>query len=1037
MSARRPPTPSQWAAIRAVSAHLLVAAGAGTGKTTTVVDRILYLLGVEFEGERCPAPLALREIAAITYTTAAAADLKRKLREALRSAGLRQLAWEVDSARIGTIHSFCGDLLKEFALRAGRSPAMRVLEEGEGAALVSEAVHDAVIAAIEQGSVPGLQLLFQQADAGVIEGWVRDLAADSSRLGAIRQRLSSHTPAERALLELASLAAEQVRDRLEQAGAVDFDRMIVWTRDLLAEDAGIREAVRRRIRMLIIDEFQDVDPVQREIAYLLGDPAGRSAGTTRLMLVGDPKQSLYRFRRADVTVWRQVEDDFTLRGLGRVLPLSDNFRSLPPILGFVESTVGRLLDQPLDGTVLAPYEVPFLPVSARREEPDPAADPAVELLIPATDEDADTRADAGRAAEAAAIARRAVAIHREGTPWREMALLLPSWGPLETYQAALEEAGVPTYALRTEGFHQRREVLDLVLALQVLRDPNDDVALAGFLRSPFVGVRDETLLALARERGPSLYARLLQVECGERPLLQWAASLLEEFLPLRDRVPTAELLELVLDRTGYVAHLRLLGAEGQQAIANVRKFLRLAREQRGGGIGDFLRGLKEVRARGDRVGDERLHGARDEVVTLTSIHSAKGLEWDVVFWADLGRKDVMAEAAGLLMGRERIALKDPDAEADAQSAAYRELLAEERAETQAERKRLWYVAATRPRNRLILSGFRAGDQPKHSPAALLWPLLESVPGDPTRLAYGSENRRYGARLRHYAPAVAEVAARPAPLTPSQIELAAPPVPLAAAAGRGRHSATELMAHARCARRRWLRYVAGLREPAVERGGGPVLGAVARGSLIHDVLEHAREGLEYEEELEAAIGRWDPAAPPPDAPEGETYRAGLRGEIDAVLRDPGYVELTRAPGVQRELPFLHILGPGMALEGKMDLVSAGPEGYAIVDVKTGGPDESTARRKAEWYGPQRETYLGALAAITGRPVHRFEFKFTGTNLTVGGAVRPEEVGAAAEAVRARITAMRVGPPALTARPGDCDFCGYRTVGWCPGVSGKEA
>jgi ATP-dependent helicase/nuclease subunit A len=111
------PTPSQLAAITSTGEHVLVAAGAGTGKTTTVVGRILYLLGVPIEGRQIAERLELRDIAAITYTNAAAADLKRKLREKLREAGRRDEAYEIDAARIGTIHGFCGAILREFALR--------------------------------------------------------------------------------------------------------------------------------------------------------------------------------------------------------------------------------------------------------------------------------------------------------------------------------------------------------------------------------------------------------------------------------------------------------------------------------------------------------------------------------------------------------------------------------------------------------------------------------------------------------------------------------------------------------------------------------------------------------------------------------------------------------------------------------------------------------------------------------------------------------------------------------------------------------
>ena len=1028
MSERRPPTASQWAAIEAVDQHVLVAAGAGTGKTTTVVNRILWLLGVEFEGRRCPAPHGLRDIAAISYTNAAAADLKRQLREALRAVGLRQVAFEVDTARIGTIHGFCGDLLREFALRAGRSPALRVLEEGESTALVAEAVHDTVVEAIEREAVAGLGALFERADATAVEGWVAELAADASRLEAIRQHREAHPELERTLVDLACLARDGIRDRLERAGAVDFDRMIVWTRDLLAGDPGIRAAIRRRIRTLVVDEFQDVDPIQREIAYLLGDPEARDPATTRLMLVGDPKQSIYRFRRADVTVWRQVERDFTERGLGRVLPLTDNFRSLPPILGFVEATVGRLLDQPIDGAALQPFEVPFLPVDPCRQPAPPEAAPAVELLLAEPPDDEKVKVDVLRAAEARAIAARALELREAGTPWKDMALLLPGWGSLELYESALLATGVPTYALRTEGFLERREVLDLLLALQVLRDPADDLALTGFLRGPCIGVRDETLLALARARRRSFHAALTEVECAETPLLRWAAALIAELAPLRDRIPAAELLQLLLDRTGYLVHLLLSGEPGRRAVANVRKLVGLAREHRAGGLGDFLRMVKEVRRRGDRVGEARLFGAQDEVVTITSIHSAKGLEWKVVFWADLGRGLPTEHGASLLVGRERMALKDPERETKDQDPAYLELLAAEQAEALAERKRLWYVAATRAKDLLVVSGLRTGDQPKGSAAEQLLPLLQRE---------ASDRFRFHARAGDFEGAVRRVGLEEPPAdapatAPPPVEIPEPREPLAVPPGRGRHSATELMLHARCPRKRWLRYVAGLREPPVDRGGGAFLGAVARGSLVHDVLEHAREGLDYEAELEAAIGRWDPGAPPPDAAAGQGYRERLRAEIDGILSDPGYRALSEVAGARRELPFLYLLGPGVALEGAMDLVAWRGGGYAILDVKTGAADAAAAQRKARWYEPQRQAYVSALAAISGRPVAEFSFYFSGTGQQVTEAVSPADVPQAAAAIRDRVERMRAGDAALTDRPEECAFCGYRTVGWCPGA-----
>src|SRR5690606_12957988 len=143
---------------------------------------------------------------------------------------------------------------------------------------------------------------------------------------------------EEALLALARACLARRRERLAALGALDFDGMIVSARNLL-RDADIRTAVQRRLKLLVIDEFQDVDPAQQEIAMLL-------AGPTRIVLVGDPKQSIYRFRRADVTLWDRSATAFRA-GAGQVLPLHDNFRSSAPILGFVDHLIGALLDRPL------------------------------------------------------------------------------------------------------------------------------------------------------------------------------------------------------------------------------------------------------------------------------------------------------------------------------------------------------------------------------------------------------------------------------------------------------------------------------------------------------------------------------------------------------------------------------------------------------------------------------------------------------------------------------------------------------------------
>jgi len=1038
-----PLKPKQWEAARRTREHLLVAAGAGTGKTTTVVGRILYLLGADVNGERYEAPVALHQIGAITFTNAAAADLKRKLRKGLREAGLRDMTDEVDNARIGTIHSFCGDILREFALRAGRDPRAQVLEEAEASALAMEVARDVLLHELEANRITGLDQLLTAYPVGDVLTWVTRLTADSDRLLRIMESASPHNELELALLDLAQATLTRLSARLDEEGALDFDRMITWTRDLLRRQPSVRRALQRRLHTLILDEFQDVDPVQREIAYLLGEPESGSDKTTRLMLVGDPKQSIYRFRRADVAVWTEVERDFLDRGLGGTVTLEENFRSVAPILAFVDAAIGPELDTPITGAGHQRFEIRYTPVTPTRETPED--DRVVELVVVPNGADGKPHlVEDARKLEAAAVARRARELHDGGVALRDMAVLLAATSSLELYEGAFRRETLPTYALKAEGFYDCREVLDLILALEVIRDPQDVRALFGWLRSPFAGVRDETLLALARPGASLRWDRMDAAVTGESDLLRQASEILREHVALRDRIPTAELIERVIERTGYLAYLALREEDGKQAIANVRKLIRMARQQPEQGVGDFLRMIREARERGDKEGSARLYGEGDNVITITTIHSAKGLEWPVVFWCDVARDPYRDTRTRLMVGRTGIALKDP--ESDEQSAQWTRLCQEEEDEGGAERKRLWYVAATRAKDRLIVGGF-SGKQKKGSPAAAVADHLAcmGVPDGGSVEFAGYDARRFSA-LVHVCPQADEAETELAGGMPSRPEAPGsfpePLIPLTARQGRPRHSATSLMKFEHCQRRHWFAYVAGLREPEVRFSGSPGTGGggpspILRGQIVHDVLErHGEDELDLL--LEDAIGRWDPDAPTPEVAEGRAYRKDLREEVSLVASHPEYRKLNELPSARRELSFVHLVHAGPIVEGQIDLAAHADDGIVLLDVKTfqGNGDDALAGAAAE-YALQRDAYVAAVEAIGGQPVTRFAFQFSRAGKQLSDGITAERRASAA-ARFARIFGAVGGPTqSLATNPADCGRCGYRSAGWCRGREAADA
>jgi ATP-dependent helicase/nuclease subunit A len=1045
------PNDTQWPPIRNTCDHLLVTAGAGTGKTFTVVGKILFLLGVEIRGERIATPLRLRDIAAITYTNQAAADLKRKLRTGLRDAGRRAEAQEVDLARIGTIHAFCGDVLREFALRSGAALRGRVLDEAEGGALLAEAVRETLLAAAEEGGIEGMDALLGDHSVAKVGGWVAALAGDGDRLARYRSDRERAGPRERALLDLSELARGRMAERLRSEGAVDFDTMIVGTRDLLRGHPEVRRTLQRRIRALIVDEFQDVDPVQREIAYLLGEPGSGRTDTPRVMFVGDPKQSIYRFRRADVTVWSEVERDFAEGGMGRVMPLEESFRTVAPVLAWVDAHIGPILDRPISGDRLQPFEVRFSPVRASRA--DGPADHAVEyLLVPSDGEGRCRKADETRRIEAEAVAERMLELRLEmeaALPagagesdrrlWSHMAILLSSWSDLAIYQDALERRGIPTYPLRKSGFLDRREVVDLVLALQAIRDPRDDRALLGFLRSPFVNLRDDTLLAIACRARRPYWDHLGGVRVAEQALLWEGIELIGRYAALRDRVPTAELLGEFLRETGYLAHLALLGDDGLQPLANVRKLLGFVEAHAEASVGELLRQIDASREREDRVEDARLFGEQDDVVTITSVHSAKGLEWRVVFWCDLCRgRNTTSDR--LLLGRDALVLGDPDLEAKEQPEAWQAVRRELEQEAEAERKRLWYVAASRARDRLVLSGIPLGRGARvsGSPAGeLLNDLPVPEPGSAAEFGYtGTDGRSYAGVVRlanpDRLPPLAAEEERPV-AGPSTLVM--PRARVGVATGRPRHSATELLTFSRCQRKHWYQYVAGVREPVPRGVGGTAtvgMSAVVHGQVVHDVLEHLRTLEELDGLIGDSVERWDEGWPSrPDA-ERERLQDELRQEIRRVADHPEFRRLAEHPTARRELGFLYIASEEHHAVGSMDLAAVDGDGVAVLDLKTSDIPASEAPAVAAKYGLQRDVYLAAAKAIGGLPVNRFGFHFSRPGVQVAGSIDAVEAEAATERFHSTADEIGVGVPALAEDPAHCVRCGYRAPGWCPGL-----
>jgi ATP-dependent helicase/nuclease subunit A len=528
-------------------------------------------------------------------------------------------------------------------------------------------------------------------------------------------------------------------------GGLDFDDLLLRTRDLLLKQPELAGDFEGRIvARYLIDEFQDTDPVQGEILRLLG---GESFAAGRLFLVGDLKQSIYRFRGADPEVFRAFRAGFPAPGHHA---LTENYRSVPAILDFVNALFANVFDErdnrlvpvrkPPTGDLQPAVE--FLWADEPEPEPETSAEPPAKTK-------AKTQVRDRRRTEGRWIARRLrqrldakwiVQDRKTGAPREagpgDIALLFRAMIDVEVYEAALADEGFDYHVVGGSAFYAQQEILDLVNVLSVIEDPFDAVALAGALRSPFFCVSDDGLYWLATARSGVLAeglwhaGEIAELSPLDRRHAVRACDLLRRWRAQKDRLPIAGLVDRVLDESGYEA--ALLGEYlGGRKRANARKLVRMARtlDQQGGfTIANFVTRLRADLRRFAREDQAATTDEEGTSIRLMSIHQAKGLEFPIVVLPDLNRKPPEATdfvafhpELGPVVRFSRDPAPGDEAESDeaGQSLGWLCYRAIERQEEEKESLRLFYVAATRARDALILSAGLAPDEKPASPALTL------------------------------------------------------------------------------------------------------------------------------------------------------------------------------------------------------------------------------------------------------------------------------------------------------------------------------
>lgn len=901
------------------------------------------------------------------------------------------------------------------------------------------------------------------ASGEVLAGYLDCLdrrSKDKAIVGEIKERLKALrlARADRAALALVPcwcellLALDRALERLKQERRVlTFSDLEVRAARLLRENKAVLDRYRGRIRQIMVDEFQDTNELQRQIVYLLAGGDADVLQDGRLFVVGDAKQSIYRFRGADVAVFEQVKRD--IAGAGEVIELDVNFRSLDSLLEVYNESFAGVM-----GT--AEDVIAFRPLASHRRSADAGAVQAELLVVPRAGV---AEAGGAREAEAAAVAARIRAmvggeeelVGRDAAAravcWGDIAILFRTAGNIECYAAALQAADIPFTVVGGRGFYRCQEITDMLNVLRVADNRFRDAALAGVLRSPLFMLADGTLACLKKDKG-SLWEGLAEygaasLDESQRLAAQRAWRILSRLRALGGLTGAAEVLEAALAETGY-AEFVLTQFMGRQKYANLLKLVAAARDFGGGGLfttADFLRYVDKLIAGEVKEGEAQLESEDGDAVRLMTIHKSKGLEFPVVFLPDLQRKFRDETAPALFSAAGGLGLKVPGPDGGLEpTSPYERLAAEERRLSLLELKRVLYVAFTRAEDYLVLSGVAdklGGDKELAEINNWLGWLgrvygLNGLDDAPERLTVG------GARLavRCGAPegaASCRPAAEKADGCAGKADLALIArniAPLAAAGRLTPLSASNILRFRQCRRAFYYQFVAGLPEPEPEweerDGENHAPPGRLTGNALHKCLELLRPGEAWEECLARAVREetppeWRAAVLTDAAPLIAKYAAG------SLLREISGLTARREWGFTFYIPPEGTARPGV-LNGRVDcLVEYRDGSLGIIDYKTDRVDAASVGEKARHYGLQLVLYALAAEAATGRRVKdaRLYFLRTDSAVTVPLDAAAREAALAGLRQVWLFAAEHRSEAEYACNPEQCRYCGFSVL--CPG------
>lgn len=783
-------TKDQEKAIVTIDENIVVNAGAGTGKTKVLTERYIHILeyGDLEEGKE------IESIVAITFTKKATQEMKERIRSEIKKKFTIDKKWrnyykDLEKSNISTIHSFCGNILKENPIEAKVDPLFDILDEVDGQEILNKIIKNRleernsykspiykILFLLGQDDLENLSMNLQalynriksngqsmeevktitlkEIDTIDIPSdidhrieddfyflmsetrsnskfnklkeesiWDMYQARDFTRInrldmlvefqnyiGAnkknedIVERLTENLNI--ALLEKEKeflWAYEEILNLLldididykrykEKEQVLDFNDLEYLTYKLLKEDRNIREKYQEKFKYIMVDEFQDTNGLQKNIFYLLGSRYER-LDRKNLFVVGDPKQSIYGFRGADVNVFKDVIKDIEEIDKNSPINMDKNFRSIDVIVEFVNKIFHPIME---NYTALDFHHL-------RDKITDIEIIENENLEIP----EGESESKYNKIYEANIIGDRIKELVASGKyNYRDFAILFRASTNDIVYEDALRQKNIPFYNIGGQSLYERQEIIDIINSLKAISSSYDIISNIGFLRGPMIGLDDESIYFIIEEmrsrEESSIFNVLDKIELknkDENNKLKEAYKILNKYKFEKDIYNLDDLLKNLLKDSNYI-DLLFLYEDGEQRVNNVFKFMDILKEFLNKGnhsLEAFINHIENIDNLGIFENQRSIKSENANVVKLMTIHKSKGLQFPVVILPEMSRAG-FPEVDNFVYNRDiGVGFKY-----EKNASLYEKVKSKNSIEDGEELKRILYVAMTRAEELLIL-----------------------------------------------------------------------------------------------------------------------------------------------------------------------------------------------------------------------------------------------------------------------------------------------------------------------------------------------